>query len=50
MLANGYEKQKHLYRGYGDGSSCTARLAFAHILAGTLANAETLRGATALRC
>ena len=48
MLANGYEKQKHLYRGYGDGSSCTPRAAATHIFASTFARAKTIRGALAL--
>src|SRR5215469_7552771 len=48
MLANGYEEQKHLYRGYGDGSSCTPRAAATHIFASTFARAKTIRGALAL--
>src|SRR5215471_14515733 len=47
MLASGYEKQKYLYRGYGNARSCTPRAAPADIFARTFAEARALRGAPA---
>jgi hypothetical protein len=48
MLADGCEKQRHSYRGYGSGTACTARAVPAHILALTFADGKTLCGAAAL--
>ena len=47
MLANGHEKQKHLYRGCCSGGSCAARAVGAHIFASTSAETGTLHGSLA---
>lgn len=48
MLANGYQKQRHLCRGCGSATACSAYGLPAHIFAITFTDAESLLGADTL--